>query len=580
MDNIARPSGYRKRRSVKIDEFSYRKKPLTNSEIVQCLEESDCSSDDFHPNSDYDGSSSSTEDEDKALLDSNLQDMEATNTVQINQPAQGSTSTIWRDTGMLRNFPFKKQQKLLVPIPGEGRPVDFFKMIIDDNFLQTISEQTNKNAVDILCQPQTSEKSRITEWKDVTVDEMKIFIALLLHTGTISLSRLNDYWKTDPLFDIPVFRKYMSRNRFLLILRCLHFTSTETDANDRLGKIRSVIDFFNNKMERIYYPGRELSLDEAMVLWRGRLQFRQYIKNKRHKYGIKLYMLTEPNGLILKFRVYEGSSDVYGGAGHTGKIVLHLLEEKLDNGHAVYLDNFYNSVDLAIKLLEQDTYCTGTLRADRKQNPREVITTKLKRGENKSMFFNGVHVGKWRDKRNVIYITTEFGNEMAVFRNKRGQESDKPSAIIGYNKFMSGIDRQDQMMSYYPCGRKTIRWYKKLFVHVLQMSLINAFYLHNKYAQRGRLYDFRLDVINNLLSSSSMPSVRLVIMNVSHTISKIEKKAKEIKGSRESKRVSRKECKVCRQKKIRKQTVYECKTCPGNPGFCLECFETYHVNLV
>lgn len=580
MDNIAGPSGYRKRSSVKIDEFSYRKKPLTNSEIVQCLEESDCSSDDSHPNSDYDGSSSSTEDEDKALLDSNLQDLEATNTVQFNQTAQGSTNTIWRDTGMLRKFPFKKQQKLLVPIPGEGRPIDFFKMIIDDNFLQTISEQTNKNAVDILCQPQTSEKSRITEWKDVTVDEMKIFIALLLHTGTISLSRLNDYWKTDPLFDIPVFRKYMSRNRFLLIVRCLHFTSEETDVSDRLGKIRSVIDFFNNKMERIYYPGRELSLDEAMVLWRGRLQFRQYIKNKRHKYGIKLYMLTEPNGLILKFRVYEGSSDVYSGAGHTGKIVLHLLEEKLDNGHAVYLDNFYNSVDLAIKLLEHDTYCTGTLRADRKQNPREVITTKLKRGENKSMFFNGVHVGKWRDKRNVIYITTEFGKEMAVFRNKRGQESNKPSAIIGYNKFMSGIDRQDQMMSYYPCGRKTIRWYKKLFVHVLQMSLINAFYLHNQYAQRGRLYDFRLDVIKNLLSSRSTPSIRPAIMNVSHTISKIEKKAKEIKGSQESKRVSRKECKVCRQKKIRKQTVYECKTCPGNPGFCLECFETYHKNVV
>lgn len=177
---------------------------------MQCIEESDCSSDDFHPNSDYDGSSSSTEDEDEAFLDSNLQDLEPTITVQNNQPAQVSTNTIWRDTGTLRNFPFKKQQKLLVPVPGEGRPVDFFQMIVDDNFLQTISEQTNNYAVDILCRPETSEKSCITEWKDVTVDEMNIFIALLLHTGTISLSRLNDYWKTDQLFDIPVFRKYMS----------------------------------------------------------------------------------------------------------------------------------------------------------------------------------------------------------------------------------------------------------------------------------------------------------------------------------------------------------------------------------
>lgn len=54
------------------------------------------------------------------------------------------------------------------------------------------------------------------------------------------------------------------------------------------------MDHFNNKMNTIYCPGKELSLDESMVLWRGRLLFRQYIKNKRHKYGIKLYVLAEP----------------------------------------------------------------------------------------------------------------------------------------------------------------------------------------------------------------------------------------------------------------------------------------------
>lgn len=120
-----------------------------------------------------------------------------------------------------------------------------------------------------------------------------------------------------PLFNIPIFRKYMSRNKFLLILRCLHFTSTNTRDNDRLGKIRSVVDFFNTKMNSLCYPEKELSLDESMMLWKGRLQFKQYIKNKRLKYGI--YMLTEPDGLALKFRVYEGSSDEYGGTGYTTK---------------------------------------------------------------------------------------------------------------------------------------------------------------------------------------------------------------------------------------------------------------------
>lgn len=60
----------------------------------------------------------------------------------------------------------------------------------------------------------------------------------------------------------------MSRNRFLLILRCLNFYSEDEDAEsnrDVLKRIRHVIDYFNNTMKNIYYPGKQLALDESMV---------------------------------------------------------------------------------------------------------------------------------------------------------------------------------------------------------------------------------------------------------------------------------------------------------------------------
>lgn len=63
-------------------------------------------------------------------------------------------------------------------------------------------------------------------------------------------------------------------------------------------------------------------------------------------------------------------------------------------------------------------------------------------------------VGKWRDKRDVLYISTEFPNEMTTYRNKRNQEKIKPIPILKYSKFMSGIDRQDQMLAYYSCSRR------------------------------------------------------------------------------------------------------------------------------
>ncbi|XP_025830429.1 piggyBac transposable element-derived protein 4-like [Agrilus planipennis] len=153
----------------------------------------------------------------------------------------------------------------------------------------------------------------------------------------------------------------MSRDRFLLIMRCLHFARNpgedDRQPEDRLFKIKPLIVYFNNKMEEIYYTDKNLSLD----LWRGRLSFRQYIKNKRHKYGIKLYVLTEPDGTILKFAVYTGQLHDFGGKGHAANVVLHLMEGLLDVGQAVYMDSYYNSYDLATKLLRRQTYYTYLL---------------------------------------------------------------------------------------------------------------------------------------------------------------------------------------------------------------------------
>jgi len=80
-------------------------------------------------------------------------------------------------------------------------------------------------------------------------------------------------------------------------------------------------------------------------------------------------------------------------------------------------------------------------------------------------------IGKWKDKRKMTYISSEFQNDMVPPSNRKGRETLKPLSIKHYNKFMSGIDRQDQMLSYYPFTR----WYKKLGIHIIQMLLLNSY---------------------------------------------------------------------------------------------------------
>jgi len=264
----------------------------------------------------------------------------------------------------LFNFTFVKQPGLLVSVPENGKPIDFFFMCFDEDFYELIARETNNYAESEFLRVGVAERSRISQWKPKDRDEIIAFIFLVIHTGIIKLNRLNDYWKNHHLFNFTCFSNYMSRDRFLLLLRCFHFSQNPTDQSeniptDRLFKIRPLINYFNTKMNNIYYPSKELSLDESIVLWRGRLIFRQYIQNKCHKYGVKLYMHTEPNSLIIKFAVYTGILDDQGGKGHAANIVLHLVSEKLNNGHSIYMDNFYNSIYLAEQLLQKKIYCTG-----------------------------------------------------------------------------------------------------------------------------------------------------------------------------------------------------------------------------
>lgn len=75
-------------------------------------------------------------------------------------------------------------------------------------------------------------------------------------------------------------------------------------------------------------------------------------------------------------------------------------------------------------------------------------------------------IGKWKDKREILYISTEFSNEIVLTQNKRGQPNEKPLPIAEYNKYISGIYRMDQMVVNYPYVSKPLRWYKKLGIHI------------------------------------------------------------------------------------------------------------------
>ncbi|KAL7637886.1 UNVERIFIED_CONTAM: hypothetical protein RMT77_011498 [Armadillidium vulgare] len=164
-------------------------------------------------------------------------------------------------------------------------------------------------------------------------------------------------------------------------------------------------------------------------------------------------------------------------------------------------------------------------------------------------------------------------------RSKAGRiQEDIPLCIKDYNKNMGFVDKTDQILHYYTMTRKTIKWYKKLGMHLIQVRILDALGIYNMDRKKKTNYlDFSPSIVKDLTSQirnepaagpSSTP--RLVGYHFSQ----------KIPAEGKPKKKTKKRCLVCYKHGIRKDTTYQCKTCTDHPGLCPdECFELYHTKV-
>ncbi|KAE9533968.1 hypothetical protein AGLY_008704 [Aphis glycines] len=166
--------------------------------------------------------------------------------------------------------------------------------------------------------------------------------------GLVNMPNLRDYWRTDFLYKTRV-PEVMSRNRFELILGMFHCGNNEIIEHGRLNKIQHLVDMLVANFNKWYIPEDKVYIDESVVPFIGRLVFRQYLKNKRHRYGIKIFKLCSKDFYSLRYNIYAGKEAVRE-TDVSYKIVLKLMEPYLNFGRTLYTDNWYSSVKLAEKL--------------------------------------------------------------------------------------------------------------------------------------------------------------------------------------------------------------------------------------
>ena len=245
---------------------------------------------------------------------------------------------------------FNSQCGIKVEVPPESKSDFFFNLIFSDELIDLIVRETNRYARQKLA----GNNTQLAKWHDVTRQELKAYFGICVVMGINNLPRLAMYWSSDPLIGNTGIQNIMTKNRFEELSQYLHFSNSETEPQrgeenfDRLYKVRSLLSGILENSQKAYEPSKNLSIDEGMIAFKGRLSFRQYMPAKPTKYGIKVWMAADSqNGYVNNFSVYlgkEANVPRVNGLGYD--VVMKMASPFLKKHRHIFFDNFFTSTKL------------------------------------------------------------------------------------------------------------------------------------------------------------------------------------------------------------------------------------------
>ena len=202
----------------------------------------------------------------------------------------------------------------------------------------------------------------------------------------------------------------------------------------------------------------------------------------------------------------------------------------------------------------------------------------------------GVLALQWKDKRVVTMLSTMHDASMVQKQRRsrhapRGTENVmKPTMIQEYNKHMGGVDKSDKLLSYYGFSHRTVKWCRCVFFHLLNMSVVNAYFLYRKTTNNKQITheNFKIKIASELLVKAGQqqqlqtrhhfslpPPSRLTERHFLEKIPLLQ-----------SGHPTQLNCHVCSAKKGRRRvtTTYQCKQCKV-PLCVVPCNELYHMHV-
>jgi hypothetical protein len=469
-------------------------------------------------------------------------------------------------------LPFEKESGPCLPDDFDihvATPLDYFQLFFTDFLFDKVVEYTNGY----------SNWLQVPWVKKTDLDEIKCFTGLNIMFGLIPLHCYKTYWNSDIFLGNAGIKLVMPRNRYEQLNRFLHVSDRSVEppigsANyDKIYKVRDVMDYVQKKFVKYSNPSCAQSVDEGMISYKGRVSYLQYMPAKPIKRGLKLFIRADADtGYLNDFELYLGKH--YDNASPLGSyfhVVERLTRSILNRRHKIYFDNAYTSIPLAVHLLQNGTYCCGTVRSNRRGLPAAIKSdANLARGEFRcaqDKKLPNLTATVWRDTKVVRFLSTsnDPSKETRTLRRINGVRTEvtQPTCAAEYSLWMKGVDVFDHLRGVFSVGRRSKKAWKYIWYFLINSAVVNAWLIYKKVSLRNVKmthtkfrHELALGLMRKHKENTRAPSHKHVHLGLKRGRCCVAHKRFKPNG------------------KARFETKYGCKGC--NVVLCTYCHPLYH----
>lgn len=327
------------------------------------------------------------------------------------------------------------------------------------------------------------------------VEELQRFVGIIYWSSLVRQPTTRRHWSPNTRF--PQIADVMTINRFERLKKYIHFADNSI-SNKSIDKIMPVLDEIRTACKKL--PLEEnLSCDEQIIPFKGRISLKTYNPKKPHKWGYKMWVLSGVSGISYNFELFgdKDATQVIQGEPNLGaasNVIVRLCRDIVPNvNHKIYYDNYFSSLPLIAYLAGKGIQSVCTIRQNRLKNFNSKTEKQMKTKGRGSMEEKSVTLGstdirtvQWFDNKIVTLASSYCGTD-PVRKVKRFFKSENtrkeiecPDIVRIYNKHMGGVDLQDSLLGLYPIKMKSRKWYHRIFYHMLDVVAVNAWILDKK----------------------------------------------------------------------------------------------------